>query len=141
MIITAAALPEISLLPGDFKPGAIICDLAGLLELTHKIAAKRDDLLIIEGGAVAVPGGTNFNFTSGFPPGITEACLAETMILALEGRYENYSLGRNLRMARVEEIRRLGTKHGFLLAGFCCFDRFIPEARVEQIRQNAQSKR
>jgi predicted amino acid dehydrogenase len=140
LVIAAAALPEIILLPEDFKPGAVICDLAGLRELTLKIAAARDDLLVIEGGAVAVPGAAYSGFTSGFPPGITEACLAETMILALERRYENYSLGRNLRMAKVEEIWRLGRKHGFMPAGFCCFDRFIPEARVEQIRQNARTR-
>lgn len=32
----------------------------------------------------------------GLPKGIAYACLAETIVLALEGRFENFTLGRNI---------------------------------------------
>ena len=43
-----------------------------------------------------------------FLPKTSYACMAETMILALEGRFENYSLGRDLTVSQVKEIARLG---------------------------------
>jgi predicted amino acid dehydrogenase len=39
--------------------------------------------------------------------------MAETMILALEKRYENFSLGRDLTVKQIETIEQLAAKHGF----------------------------
>jgi fatty aldehyde-generating acyl-ACP reductase len=47
------------------------------------------------------------------------------MILALEERCENYSLGRDLTVSQVREIQRLGKKHGFKLAGLRSFERAL----------------
>ncbi|MGZ8721225.1 MAG: dehydrogenase, partial [Aeromicrobium sp.] len=43
-------------------------------------------------------------------------CLAETVVLALEGRYETFSVGRNIEWEKVKEIYKLGLKHGMKLA-------------------------
>ena len=40
----------------------------------------------------------------------------ETIVLALEGRYETFTVGRNIEWAKVKEIYRLGLKHGMRLA-------------------------
>jgi hypothetical protein len=39
--------------------------------------------------------------------------MAETMILALEGRYEHFSLGRDISLKQVDEMAQLAAKHGF----------------------------
>jgi predicted amino acid dehydrogenase len=39
--------------------------------------------------------------------------MAETMALALEGRLENFSLGDDINPSKVDEIGRIGRKHGF----------------------------
>ena len=44
------------------------------------------------------------------------ACMAETMLLALEHRYEHTSLGRDLNQETLETLRSLASKHGFALA-------------------------
>jgi len=44
------------------------------------------------------------------------ACMAETVVLALEGRYETYTVGRNIEWEKVKEIYKLGLKHGMKLA-------------------------
>ena len=44
------------------------------------------------------------------------ACLAETIVLALEGRYENFTVGRSITWPQVKEIYRLGLRHGMQLA-------------------------
>jgi hypothetical protein len=60
--------------------------------------------------------------------------MAETIILALEGRYENFTLGPTITLAQVEEIAALARKHGFRLSGFRRFERVITEEEVERIR-------
>jgi hypothetical protein len=52
----------------------------------------------------------------GLPDGVVYACLAETIVLALEGRYENFTVGRSIDWSKVKEIYRLGLKHGMKLA-------------------------
>ena len=52
----------------------------------------------------------------GLPDRVVYACLAETIVLALEGRYENFTVGRSITWPKVKEIYRLGLKHGMKLA-------------------------
>ena len=49
-----------------------------------QVEKSRDDVLVIDGGMVEVPGKVDFHFDFGFPPGKAYACMAETMILVLE---------------------------------------------------------
>jgi hypothetical protein len=90
---------------------------------------------------VQVPGPVDFGFDFGFPPDKAYACMAETMILALEGRFESYTLGKDVELERVEEIARLATKHGFRLAGFRSFERAVTKEQIDRIRTNAQQVR
>ena len=52
----------------------------------------------------------------GLPPNVAYACLAETIVLALEGRFENFTVGRGIEWEKVREIYKLGLKHGMQLA-------------------------
>ena len=52
----------------------------------------------------------------GLPPNVVYACLAETIVLALEGRFENFTVGRAIEWEKVRQIYRLGLKHGMKLA-------------------------
>lgn len=108
---TNAARPIIQ--PEHLKRGAVVCDVALPPDVSPRVARERDDVLSIEGGVMDVPGEVDFGFDFGLPPGKAYACMAETMILALEGRYESYSLGKQMRTERVHEIARLARKHGF----------------------------
>jgi fatty aldehyde-generating acyl-ACP reductase len=108
---TNAARPIIQ--PRHLKHGAIVCDVALPYDVSPQVERERDDVLVIEGGVVNVPGEVNFNFGFGLPSGKAYACMAETMILALEGRYESYSLGKQVQIERAREIAQLAHKHGF----------------------------
>ena len=50
--------------------------------------------------------GTEFDLN--LPPRTALACMSETMILALEGRFEPYTLGRGIQLEKVIEIRSDG---------------------------------
>lgn len=65
--------------------------------------------------------------------------MAETILLALEHRYDDYTLGGDVRLDRVEEIHALMRRHGFQMSGFRRFERKISDAEVDAIRQAARA--
>jgi predicted amino acid dehydrogenase len=123
------------------KPGAVICDVARPPDISAAEAAVRPDVLVIESGEVLIPGDIDFGYDIGLPPKTSYACLAETCLLAMEGRFEDYTLGRNIEMERVKEIYRLFKKHGFKLAGLRSHGKYITEADVAKKRALAEELR
>jgi predicted amino acid dehydrogenase len=120
--------------PEHLKPGAVVCDVARPRDVSATVAAARPDVLVIDGGMVEVPGEVDFHFNFGFPPRMAYACMAETMALALEGRWESYTLGKDLRVPQVEEIAGIAARHGFRLAGFRSFERPVTSGQIERVR-------
>ncbi|HET8986976.1 MAG TPA: hypothetical protein VFN43_00560 [Humibacillus sp.] len=89
--------------------------MARPLDLSADDVAKRPDVLVVESGEIELPGDVHMK-DIGLPKGVAYACLAETVVLALEGRYETFTVGRNIEWAKVKEIYKLGLKHGMRLA-------------------------
>lgn len=123
------------------KPGCVVCDVARPLDIKEADAADRPDVLVIESGELEVPGPVNFGTDIGLPPKTAYACLSETMILAMEGKYEDYTLGRNLEMHRVKEIYKLGKKHGFKLAAIRSFGKVVNDTGIRLVRERANEAR
>lgn len=123
------------------KPGAVICDVARPPDISEAEAALRPDVLVIESGEVLIPGEIDFGYDIGLPPKTAYACLAETALLAMEGRFEDYTLGRNISMERVKEIYRLFKKHAFQLAGLRSFGKYITAEDVANRRAVAEKLR
>jgi predicted amino acid dehydrogenase len=121
----------------NLRSGSVICDVARPRDVSAMVAKARDDILVIDGGMVDVPGSVDFHFNFGFPPSKAYACMAETMILALEGRFEDYTVGREISLDKVNEISDLAGKHGFRLSGFRSFEREVTDEQIERVRRNA----
>lgn len=124
--------------PEHLRSGCVVCDVARPRDVSAMVAAARDDILVIDGGMVDVPGPVDFGFNFGFPPGKAYACMAETMALALEGRCEDYTVGRDITRERVEEIAAIAARHGFRLSGFRSFEREVTAAQIEAVRRRAR---
>jgi len=139
IVITVTSAVDTIIAPEDLMPGAVVCDVSRPRNVSKQVVEKRRDVLVIEGGVVKVPGNVNFNFNFGFPAGTSYACMAETMILAMEGRYENYSLGRELSLEQVEQISALARKHGFRLAGFRSFEKAVSHQEIDRIKEQARA--
>lgn len=137
IVITVTSALDFIIEPGDLKPGAVVCDVARPRNVSKEVSAKRKDVLVIEGGVIDVPGNVDFHFNFGFPPHTSYACMAETMILALEGKYEDFTLGRRLDLAKIRLISDLAVKHGFKLAGFRNFERAVTEEEISSIKNLA----
>ncbi len=123
------------------KPGAVVCDVARPHDISPAEADVRPDVLVIDSGEVLIPGDIDFGYDIGLPPGVAYACLAETCLLAMDGRFEDYTVGRELHMSRVKEIYRLFRKHEFEIAGLHSFDERVTEETVAEKRRLAQALR
>lgn len=137
VVVAVTSAVDAVIQPEDLKRGAIVCDVARPRDVSVQVAAARPDVLVFEGGVVQVPGDVDFHLDFGFPPRTSYACMAETMILALEGRYENFSLGRVLDLERIQEISELARRHGFQLAGLRSFERPVSDETFERVRRLA----
>lgn len=138
LILTVTSAIHDVIRPEHLQAGSVVCDVARPRDVSAMVAAARDDILVIDGGMVDVPGPVNFHFNFGFPDGKAYACMAETIALALEGRFEDYTVGKNIDLQRVKEITAISQKHGFRLSGFRSFEREVTEAQIESVRRNAR---
>lgn len=118
------------------KPGAVITDVARPLDLSAADVAKRPDVLVVQSGEIELPGDVRMR-SIGLPDGVAYACLAETVVLALEGRYETFTVGRNIEWAKVKEIYKLGRKHGMKLATISGVNGVFTDEDIAQIRELA----
>jgi hypothetical protein len=96
---------------------------------------------VVEGGVVQVPGDVDFRFNFGFPPGMAYACMSETMMLALDRKYESFTLGKTVSVEQVNETKRLADKHGFRLAGYRSFEKAVSDDQIGQILVAANRKK
>jgi predicted amino acid dehydrogenase len=137
VILTVTSAIHEVIHPEHLRPGAVVCDVARPRDVSAMVAAARDDILVIDGGMVDVPGPVDFHFNFGFPPGKAYACMAETMALALEGRFEDYTIGKQVTRERVDEISAMAKKHGFRVSGFRSFEKEVKQEQIEAVRLNA----
>lgn len=141
LILAVSSSTDVLIFPEDLKSGAIVCDVARPRDVSKQVVQQRDDVLVIEGGVIEVPGTPNFRFNFGFPDKTAYACMSETMILALEGTYESYTLGRDLSVAQIEQMGAMAKKHGFKLAGFRAFEKAVTDNDIARVRDNARRRK
>ena len=122
------------------KPGCVITDVARPLDIPAEDVAKRPDVLVIESGEIRLPGHVQMK-DIGLPENVVYACLAETIVLTLEGRFENFTLGRNIEWEKVREIYKLGLKHGMQLASISGVNGVYSDEDLAKIKQLALEKR
>ena len=134
IIVCATSASSAFIESSIIKPGAIIVDAARPQNVSADLA-RRDDVLLIEGGLVELPQPIHFGpNVLGFRPGVNLACLAETMLLALEGELRDYSIGQTIPLAEAHYIDSLARRHGFRLAPHHWGTVEIPSAEIERFR-------
>jgi predicted amino acid dehydrogenase len=123
------------------KPGCVVCDCSRPLDFTAEDARKRPDVLIIESGEVVLPGPYEVTCDIGLHGNIVYACLAETAILAMEQKYEPFTLGRDIDWEKVKVIYKLALKHGVKLASIQGHWGEISDKEIEIVRNFALKQR
>jgi len=145
LILTATSSTQDVIEPEDLQAGAVVCELSLPHDVSRRVAQQRPDVLVVEGGNMVVPGSPRFErvrepgteFDLNLPPRTALACMSETMILALEGRLEPYTLGRGISLERVVEISKMAERCGFRLADMRAFDAAITPEKLAATRAAA----
>lgn len=145
IVVTVSSAAKAIVLPSHIKSGAVVCDVARPRDVSTAVARERPDVLVIEGGVVRVPGEMlcakaeheQRPFSFGFPPGTAYACMSETMALALDGRLESFTLGKEVSVAQVDEIAGICARHGFRLDGYRSFERVVTDEQIAAARAAA----
>ncbi len=138
LVVTVTSAVDAIIRPEHLRRGAVICDVARPRDVSRQVAERRPDVLVIEGGMVEVPGAVDFGFNFGFPPRMAYACMAETMALALDGKYESFTLGKDIKLSQVRTIDKIARRHGFKLGGFRSFERAVTDAEIAHMLANSR---
>ena len=103
--------------------------------------AKRPDVLVIESGEVYLPGKVQMKQIGFEDHNVVYACLAETIVLTLAGRFENFTLGRTIEWEKVHEIYKLGLEHGMRLAAISGVNGVFSDEDIARVRELAVEAR
>ncbi|HTJ59175.1 MAG TPA: hypothetical protein VL418_16675 [Devosiaceae bacterium] len=128
LIVLLTSATDALLRSEHLKRGAVVLDDTVPRNTDSRLIADRPDVLIVDGGLIETPG-VNLRGTIGLPPKHAYACLAETMLLALDGHKGHFSIG-TPQVEQAEHLLSLATEHrqfGFNLAPFRSFGKLISE--------------
>lgn len=142
LIITTTSARGKRILDIDLvKPGSVICDVSRPFDISEKDATSRPDVMVIASGEVQLPGNVNSKVDLGLQGNIVYACLAETALLAMDGKLESFTLGRNISFEKVLEIDRMAKLHGVRLSAIMGHNGFISDDEFELCKIHALKKR
>jgi acetylornithine/succinyldiaminopimelate/putrescine aminotransferase/predicted amino acid dehydrogenase len=132
VVVLATSAPSAIVKPYHLRRNALVCDVSRPRNIREEVLLARPDVLVIDGGVIDVPGRPRLG-PFDLEPGMAYACMAETMMLALEQRYAHTSLGPNLAREDLLLVRHLARKHGFKVAALRSFDRPLALERVPAV--------
>ncbi|HWI60628.1 MAG TPA: aminotransferase class III-fold pyridoxal phosphate-dependent enzyme [Symbiobacteriaceae bacterium] len=133
LVVTATSSADEIITPQNLKFGAAVCDISRPPNVSRAVKDARPDVLVIDGGVVAVPGLPDFHWKFGFEQGLAYACMCETMILGLLHHYEDTSIGTDLNMPMIRHLKKAGADLGFKLAQLRSFDRPLSAEEWERL--------
>lgn len=111
IIIIATSSPKHLIKTSEIKNNSILCDVS--MPPNVLFDDKTKNITFIKGGLAKMPLVVDFGLHNYIPRDTVFACIAETIILTFEKRFENFSLGGNLPINKINEIGNMGTKYGF----------------------------
>lgn len=122
------------------KPGCVICDVSRPFDIKEEDAIKRPDVLVIASGEVTLPGNVDMQVDLGLEGKIVYACLAETALLAMDGKFESFTLSRNINYEKVLEIDKMAREHGVRLSQIMGHGGFISDEEFKLCKEHAIKK-
>ncbi|MEM7678920.1 MAG: hypothetical protein AAF449_23320, partial [Myxococcota bacterium] len=94
----------------------VLCDLAVPHDVDDSVTTERPDVQILRSGLVRVHGAPDFTLLGlPMPSGHIYACMAETVLLGLDGHQGHFSFG-DVRVSQVEHILEVAERHGYAAA-------------------------
>jgi len=117
LIVTASSTPAPLIYPQHLGRGpVVICDISLPSNVAEDVTQECPNVRVVQGGVVRLPFDDSFAI-GGVPlaPGHVFACMAETLLMGLEDRWDHASTG-PVSVASVQHAMAMAHKHGFTLA-------------------------
>lgn len=111
LAVAATAAADVLIEPRHLKENAVVYDVTQPRNISDKALEERKDARIFDGGLVRISRITK-KLPLGTEPTVFFACLAETMLLALDRHQGNFSIGK-VKLEQVEYIERLAGEYDF----------------------------
>ena len=115
VVISASGAARDILQSSLVAPGTIVCDVARPPDAPAALRA-RADVNVIDGGLVRLPQrGIAFGpgNLQGLPEGVVLACLAETVLHALDGTSVDTGVGHDVPVEEADRVIAMAARHGF----------------------------
>ncbi len=135
--LVSTSSPEPFIGPEHLAAGSLICDLSRPRNVAAQVGGQRPDVLVLDGGIVRLPGAPSIG-NYGLRQGEAYACMAESILIGLEGDSSLASVGRP-DVARINELERLARHHGFRAAPLRSFGELLDQKRIEAVGQRRRS--
>jgi len=113
VIVCCTSTTERLISEDNLRRSAVVCDVSRPSNVAAHVRTRRSDVMVLDGGVVRLPGNSSLGFNASLAKGSAYACMAETMMLAMEQRYEDTGLGFDLPFEQVLEMERLAAELGF----------------------------
>jgi acetylornithine/succinyldiaminopimelate/putrescine aminotransferase/acyl-CoA synthetase (AMP-forming)/AMP-acid ligase II/predicted amino acid dehydrogenase/acyl carrier protein len=113
VVVCCTSTTERLISEDNLRRSAVVCDVSRPSNVAAHVRMRRQDVMVLDGGVVRLPGGSSLGFNAALPKGNAYACMAETMMLAMEQRYQDAGLGFDLPLEKVLEMERLAEELGF----------------------------
>jgi len=119
LIAAASNSPEPLILAEHLSDGpVVVCDVAVPADVGADVTFERPLTTVMRGGLVRLPRNEDFLIAGlDLEPGFAFACMAETLLMGLEGVTESVSFG-PIRTEGVHWALQAARKHGFILGKF-----------------------
>ena len=137
IVVSCTNTTERMIRPECLRPSVVVCDVARPSNVSELVATGRQDVMVVDGAVVRLPGGSSLGFNTSLAHGHAYACMAETMMLAMEHRYADLSLGFDLPLGPVLELESLAMRHGFEVVAHRSSKPFSVETE-EELQNQAQ---
>ena len=116
IVVCATNSVDLPLTQAHLTNGAVVCDVSMPTTLDVSTVCQRPDLVLLRGGIVPLPFGEELGIPGlPLPPGCAYGCLAEGILLALEGCPDMSFVGRSS-VRKVHRMESIARRHGFLPA-------------------------
>jgi predicted amino acid dehydrogenase len=115
VVVTATSALSELVSAANLAPGTVVCDVSRPMNVARNLEDERPDVVLIEGGVLVPPPPFDCGIDLGIGRDRSYACMAETMLLALERDTTHATLGSEVDLGALPWLAEAARRAGFSL--------------------------
>jgi acetylornithine/succinyldiaminopimelate/putrescine aminotransferase/predicted amino acid dehydrogenase len=115
IVVTATSALSELVSATNLAPGAVVCDVSRPMNVARDLMDRRPDVVLIEGGVLVPPPPFDCGIDLGIGRDRSYACMAETMLLAVERDTSHVTFGSEIDLGAIPWLDQASRRAGFSL--------------------------